>query len=92
MFESEPPQLTLATSVIRLSDAAVTLTVNISVTPPDAIDVTVQETIPVPPADGALQVVEVGIVTLLKVVPVGTVSLILAPTAWSGPLSGRTVV
>jgi hypothetical protein len=89
---SNSADLTVAVSVIVLSGASVafTFTTNVSVTVlPEARLDTVQVTVPL--LDGAVQY-PLLMKTLLKVVPVGTVSAIFTLLAASGPLLTTTIV
>ena len=85
LFGSNVDELTLAVSLILLPEAAVTLTIRVSVTlAPLSRLSSVQTTTPVPP--GVSEVQEPLLTpTLLKVVPTGTESLMVTLLAVSGP-------
>ena len=71
--------------------AAVTLTTRVIVADaPVASAPSEQETVPVPPTEGVLQLP--GLVTETNVVPAGSVSLKLAPISASGPLLVTVIV
>src|SRR5438552_15721196 len=80
---------TVAVSVIvepLAAEGATRTTIDSVAVAPLASVPPVQETVPVLPAAGAVQVKPAGVVSETKVTLVGRVSLIDTPVAWLGPL------